>query len=183
MGVSVKVYQGSPPDGVHGRFGIVVSRFNESITSRLLEGAVGTLREQGVAEDRIEIAWVPGAFEIPTIAERFAASGRFSAVICLGAVIRGETTHDQHINRAVSSAIAEIGVHYATPVLFGILTCNNLEQAIARSGGEATSGKDGAQVVIGNKGIDCALAALEMVALMQQLRPWAECRSLGRPQT
>ncbi len=182
MGVSVKTYQGSPPDGVHGRFGIVVSRFNQSITTRLLEGAVQTLREQGVAEDRIEIAWVPGAFEIPTVAECFAASGRFSAVICLGAVIRGETTHDQHINRAVSNAIAEIGVHYATPVLFGILTCNSLEQAIARSGGAATTGKDGPQAVIGNKGIDCALAALEMVALMEQLRPWAEGRSLRRPQ-
>ncbi len=108
MGVSVKTYQGSPPDGVHGRFGIVVSRFNQSITTRLLEGAVQTLREQGVAEDRIEIAWVPGAFEIPTVAECFAASGRFSAVICLGAVIRGQTTHYQHINRAVSDAIAHI---------------------------------------------------------------------------
>lgn len=182
MGISVRIYQGSPPEGADGRFGIVVSRFNESITTRLLDGAVGTLRERGVADDRIEVAWVPGAFEIPTIAECFAASGRFAAVICLGAVIHGETTHDQHINRAVSNAIAEIGVHYAMPVLFGILTCNNLEQAIARSGGEATSGKDGAHVVVGNKGVDCALAALEMVALMQQLRPWAERSSAGRPQ-
>ena len=96
-----------------------------------------------MADDRIDVAWVPGAFEIPTVANRLAASGRYAAVICLGAVIRGETTHDQHINRAVSTALCEIGVHYGLPVLFGILTCNTLEQAIARSGGQAaTTGKD-----------------------------------------
>src|SRR5450830_1862649 len=102
-----------------GRFAIVAARFNESITSRLLEGAVQTLVAHGVADDRIDVAWTPGAFEIPTVANHLAASGRYAAVICLGAVIRGETTHDQHINRAVSTALCEIGVHYGLPVLFG----------------------------------------------------------------
>ncbi len=135
-------YQGQPT-AVEGRFAIVVSRFNQSITSRLLDGAVQTLQSHGVADDRVDVAWTPGAFEIPTVAERLAASGRYAAIICLGAVIRGETTHDQHINRAVSTSLCEIGVHHGLPVLFGLLTCNTLEQAVARSGGQtATTGKD-----------------------------------------
>jgi 6,7-dimethyl-8-ribityllumazine synthase len=164
-----KVFKGAAT-AVEGRFAIVVARFNESITSRLLDGAVQTLTARGVADDRIDVAWTPGAFEIPTIANQMAASGRYVAVICLGAVIRGETSHDQHINSAVSGAICEIGVHYGLPVLFGILTCNTLEQAIARSGGQTvTSGKDGPEVHLGNKGVDCAEAALEMVSLIQQI--------------
>jgi 6,7-dimethyl-8-ribityllumazine synthase len=167
-------YQGAPTAGP-GRFAIVVSRFNQSITSRLLEGAVQTLTAHGVGDDRIDVAWTPGAFEIPTVANRLAAGGRYAAVICLGAVIRGETTHDQHINRAVSTALCEIGVHYGLPVLFGILTCNTLEQAIARSAPcgagcqPATTGKDQSGARIGNKGVDCALAALEMVDLLGKL--------------
>jgi 6,7-dimethyl-8-ribityllumazine synthase len=154
-----------------GRFAIVVSRFNESVTTRLLDGAISTLKAHGVDDQRIDVAWVPGAFEIPAVAGCMAGSGQYAAVICLGAVIRGETTHDRHINRAVSGALAEIGVHYALPVLFGVLTCNSLEQAIARSGGDtATTGKDQGEKHIGNKGVDCALAALEMVDLMAKLR-------------
>jgi 6,7-dimethyl-8-ribityllumazine synthase len=165
-----KVFQGTA-QAASGRFAVVVSRFNESVTSRLLEGAVSTLTTHGVADENIDVAWVPGAFEIPTVAGHLAATGRYAAVICLGAVIRGETTHDQHINRAVSTALAEIGVHYGLPVLFGVLTCNTLEQALARSGGgEATSGKDATEKRIGHKGVDCALAALEMVDLMAKLR-------------
>ena len=153
-----------------GRFAVVVARFNESITSRLLDGAVQTLVAHGVADDRIDVAWTPGAFEIPTVANRLAASGRYAAVICLGAVIRGETTHDQHINRAVSGALCEIGVHYGLPVLFGILTCDTLDQAVARSGAlAATTGKDEPKTSLGNKGVDCALAALEMVDLLAKL--------------
>lgn len=153
-----------------GRFAIVVSRFNESITARLLEGAVQTLISHGVADANIDVAWTPGAFEIPTVANRLAASGRYLAVICLGAVIRGETTHDQHINRAVSTALCEIGVHYGLPVLFGVLTCDTVEQAVVRSGGQAgTTGKDQPEGRIGNKGVDCALAALEMVDLLAKL--------------
>jgi 6,7-dimethyl-8-ribityllumazine synthase len=166
----VKEFKGTAT-GSKGRFAVVVARFNESITSRLLEGAISTLTANGVSQELIDVAWVPGAFEIPTIAGNMAASGRYVAVICLGAVIRGETTHDQHINRAVSNALAEIGVHYSLPVLFGVLTCNTVEQAIARSGGNAaTTGKDQAEKHIGNKGVDCANAALEMVDLLAQLR-------------
>jgi 6,7-dimethyl-8-ribityllumazine synthase len=164
------VIQGNTSATGESRFAIVVARFNESVTSRLLEGAVQTLTEHGVADDRIDVAWTPGAFEIPTVANRMAASGRYVAVICLGAVIRGETTHDEHINRAVSAALCEIGVHYGLPVLFGILTCNTLDQAIARSGGQtATTGKDGPDVKLGNKGVDCALAALEMTDLLRKM--------------
>jgi 6,7-dimethyl-8-ribityllumazine synthase len=141
-----------------GRFAIVVSRYNESITRRLLDGALETLRARGVADSAIDVAWVPGAFEIPLVAARLAERAAHRAVICLGAVIRGETTHDEHINRAVSYQLADIGVRTGVPVLFGILTCQTLEQAIHRAGGN-----------VGNKGSDCALAALEMVNLLGQL--------------
>jgi 6,7-dimethyl-8-ribityllumazine synthase len=155
-----------------GRFAVVVARFNRSITSRLLEGAIETLTARGVPDEHIDVAWVPGAFEIPTVAARLAASGRYAAILCLGAVIRGETSHDQHINRAVSHALAQIGVQWQLPVLFGVLTCNTLEQAIVRSGGAlATTGKDQSQARIGNKGVDCAEAALEMVSLLAKLPP------------
>ena len=165
-----KIYQGKVT-APKGRFAIIVSRFNESITSRLLDGAVQTLTSHGVADEQVDVAWVPGAFEIPTVAGRMVASGQYVAVICLGAVIRGETTHDQHINRAVSTALAQLGARHGLPVLFGVLTCNTLEQAIVRSGGQiATTGKDDPEKKkIGNKGIDCALAALEMVDLMGKL--------------
>ena len=163
------VYEGTVA-AAEGRFAVVVSRFNESITSRLLEGAVQTLTSHGVADDRIDVAWTPGAFEIPAVADRLAATGHHVAIICLGAVIRGETTHDQHINRAVSTALCEIGVRHGLPVLFGLLTCNTVEQAVARSGGQtATTGKDQTDSHIGNKGVDCAEAALEMVNLMARL--------------
>src|SRR5262245_38072511 len=114
----------SPAD----RFGIVVAKWNDTITRKLLDGAVSTLREHGVADDSIEVAWVPGSFEIPLVAQRLAESGRYRAVICLGAVIRGETTHDQHINRAVSTAISQIALATNLPVLFGVLTCETMEQ-------------------------------------------------------
>lgn len=166
----MNVYQGQPSPSPSGCFAVVVARFNQSITQRLLEGAVDTLRAHGVADQQIDVAWVPGAFEIPTVASRMAASGRYAAVICLGAVIRGETSHDQHINRAVSLALADIGARHQLPVLFGILTCNTLEQALARSGGQpGTPGKDQPGSRLGNKGMDCAAAALEMVDLLRKL--------------
>ncbi|MGA2619614.1 MAG: 6,7-dimethyl-8-ribityllumazine synthase [Thermoguttaceae bacterium] len=156
--------------GADGRFAIVVSRFNESITARLLEAAVETLVARGVPEQNIDVAWVPGAFEIPTVAARLAAAGRYAAILCLGAVIRGQTSHDQHINRAVSMALAQLGMQHQLPVLFGVLTCDTLEQAVARSGGQAaTGGKDYAGARPGNKGVDCAEAALEMVNLLAKL--------------
>jgi 6,7-dimethyl-8-ribityllumazine synthase len=140
------------------RFAIVVAKWNESITSKLLEGAVSTLVENGVADDAIDIASVPGSFEIPLVAQRMADSGAYCAVICLGAVIRGETSHDVHINRAVSLAISQISLTANVPVLFGVLTCETMEQAIERAGGKA-----------GNKGAECAEAAIYMVSLLRNL--------------
>ena len=144
----------SPDD----RFAIVVARWNESITSKLLEGAVSALVENGVADEAIDVAWVPGSFEIPLVAQRMADSGAYSAVICLGAVIRGETSHDLHINRAISLAISQIALTANVPVLFGVLTCETMEQAIERAGGKA-----------GNKGAECAEAAIYMVGLLKNL--------------
>ena len=146
------------PDQTNIRIGIIVSRWNESITSRLLDGAVETLVRRDVSDEAIDVAYVPGAWEIPVVAKRMAGSGRYQAVICLGAVIRGETTHDQHINRAVTLSIADIAVQHELPVLLGLLTCESLEQAIQRSGGN-----------VGNKGAECADAALEMIGLMRNV--------------
>jgi 6,7-dimethyl-8-ribityllumazine synthase len=152
-----RVFEGNTSSPV-GRFAIVVSRYNETITSRLLSGAMETLIESGVASDAIDVAWVPGAWELPLVADLMAKSEAYSAVICLGAVIRGETTHDQHINRAVSNELAATSVATGVPVLFGLLTCDTLEQAIHRAGGN-----------VGNKGSECALAALEMADLLRRL--------------
>ena len=140
------------------RFAIVVARWNEAITRKLLEGAVATLRQHGVADEAIDVAWVPGSFEIPIAAQRMAVSGEYAAVLCLGAVIRGETSHDQHINRAVSLAISQIALTANVPVLFGVLTCETMEQAIHRAGGN-----------VGNKGVECAEAAVHMVGLLKNL--------------
>lgn len=141
-----------------GPFGIVVSRYNHSITAKLLDGALQTLSEAGVAADDVDVAWVPGAWEIPVVAQRLAQCGRYAAVLCLGAVIRGETTHDQYINLQVSVSLGQLAVATGVPVLFGLLTCNTLEQALHRAGG-----------VVGNKGVECAQAALEMASLMSRL--------------
>lgn len=146
-------------DDVRGRrFAIVVARYNESITAKLLSGAVETLQAHGVDDRSIDVAWVPGAWEIPVVAARFARAGSHAAVLCLGAVIRGETSHDQHINRQVSLSLGALAVETGIPVSFGVLTCNSLEQAIHRSGGN-----------VGNKGVECAEAALEMVSLLGKL--------------
>jgi 6,7-dimethyl-8-ribityllumazine synthase len=154
------VIQGQPttPSRSAARIAIVVARYNDMVTGRLLDGAVAALLAAGVADDAIDVAWTPGAFEIPLVADRLARGGRHAAVICLGAVIRGETTHDQHINRGVSLQLAESAVRSGVPVLFGVLTCDTLEQAIHRSGGN-----------VGNKGAECATAALEMIDLLRQL--------------
>jgi 6,7-dimethyl-8-ribityllumazine synthase len=144
----------SPTD----RYAIVAAKWNESVTRRLLDGAAATLRNHGVADEAIDVAWVPGSWEIPLAAKRMASSGRYSAIICLGAVIRGETTHDQHINRAVSLAISRLALSENIPILFGVLTCETMEQAIHRSGGN-----------VGNKGAECALAALQIVGLLKNL--------------
>ena len=160
----------SAPEG--SRFAIVISRYNESITSKLLDGAVNTLTAAGVADENIEVAWVPGAWEIPLLAAEAAYGVRFAAVICLGAVIRGETTHDEHINRHVSLSLGQISLETGVPVAFGVLTCNTLEQAIHRSGGN-----------VGNKGEEAANAALEMVNLMAKLREGSSESETGEPTT
>src|SRR5215471_19984724 len=139
-------FRGQIAAAVAGRYAIVVSRYNESITTNLLDGAQAALKSAGVADDAIDVAWVPGAFEIPLVADKLAGSGRYAAILCLGAVIRGETTHDQHINRAVSVGIMEANLRHGIPVLFGVLTCDTVDQAIQRSGGgvntkEPVSGK------------------------------------------
>lgn len=150
---------------------VIVARFNETITRGLLDGALGVLRQARVRPDDIHVFWVPGAFEIPTAAAVAARSGAYSAVLCLGAVIKGETSHDTHINRAVSLSLAKLGVETEIPVLFGVLTCETLEQAIARSSAvPAVHGKDASGPKTGNKGAECAEAALQMIATLRQMR-------------
>lgn len=141
-----------------GNYAIVVARFNELVTSRLLDGAIDTLRRHGVSEDRITVAHVPGAFEIPVAADRLAKSGRYVGVICLGAVIQGETTHHEYINHQVAAGILQSSRDTGIPVTFGVLTCGSMDQALNRAGGKA-----------GNKGHDAALAAIEMVSLLGKI--------------
>jgi 6,7-dimethyl-8-ribityllumazine synthase len=141
-----------------GRFGIVVSRFNEFITSKLLGGAMDALTRHGVAEDNIELAWSPGSFEIPVLAQKMAAGGKYDVVICLGAVIRGGTDHYQYIASEVAKGVAQAGMSTGVPCIFGVLTCDTIEQAIERAGTKA-----------GNKGAEAALAAVEMANLLTQL--------------
>lgn len=154
----IRVLEGKvvAPEGM--RVGIVASRFNEIIVSKLLGGAVDGLVRHGVEEEQITAAWVPGAFEIPVAAQRMAQSGQYDAVICVGAVIRGDTSHYDYVCNEVSKGIAQVSLAAGIPVLFGILTTENIEQAIARAGSKA-----------GNKGYDCALSAIEMVNLLRQI--------------
>jgi 6,7-dimethyl-8-ribityllumazine synthase len=138
------------------RIGIVASRFNEFITSKLVAGALDGLKRHDVPEDDIDIAWVPGAFEIPLIASKMAGCGKYDAIICVGAVIRGSTSHYDYVCNEVSKGIAQVSLSSGIPVMFGVLTTENIEQAIERAGSKA-----------GNKGYDCALGAIEMVNLIR----------------
>ena len=140
------------------KVGIVASRFNEIIVNKLLGGAVDGLVRHGVEEQNITAAWVPGAFEIPSVASKMAKSGNYDAIICVGAVIRGETSHYDYVCNEVSKGIAQVGLATGVPVLFGIVTTENIEQAISRAGSKG-----------GNKGYDCALSAIEMVNVLKQL--------------
>ena len=140
------------------RVGIVAARFNEFITSRLVDGALDGLKRHETAEADIQIAWVPGAFEIPLIASKMAKSGKYDAVICLGAVIRGSTSHYDYVCSEVSKGIASVSLQSGVPVMFGVLTTENIEQAIERAGKKA-----------GNKGFDCAVSAIEMVNLLRAM--------------
>ena len=140
------------------KVGIVAARFNEFIVSKLLSGALDGLRRHDVKEDDIAIAWVPGAFEIPVAAQKMAGSGEYDAVICLGTVIRGSTSHYDYVCNEVSKGIAHVSMESQIPVLFGVLTTENIEKAIERAGTKA-----------GNKGYDCALSAIEMVNLLKEI--------------
>lgn len=140
------------------KIGIVVARFNEFITSKLLSGAEDTLRRHGANEDDITVAWVPGAFEIPLIAKKMAKSGKYDGIIALGAVIRGATSHYDYVCNEVSKGIALVNMETEVPTAFGVVTTENIEQAVERAGTKA-----------GNKGSDAAMAVIEMVNLAKQL--------------
>ncbi len=137
---------------------IIVSRFNDLVTKRLLEGAVDTLKRHGLPESGITVVHVPGSFELPLVAQRLAHSGKFHAVICLGAVIQGETTHHEYINHQMAAGILQSSLTSGVPVTFGVLTCQSMDQALDRAGGKA-----------GNKGIEASLAAIEMVDVLRKL--------------
>ena len=154
----MKVYEGKLV-ARDARIGIVCARFNEFIVSKLLSGALDGLSRHDVKEENIEIAWCPGAFEIPLIAQKMAESGKYDAVICLGAVIRGNTSHYDYVCTEVSKGVAAVSLKADIPVMFGILTTDNIEQAIERAGTKA-----------GNKGYDCAAGAIEMINLIREIR-------------
>jgi 6,7-dimethyl-8-ribityllumazine synthase len=152
------VYEGRLTVSGGARFAIVVSRFNEFFTRPLLEGALDAFRRHGVEDGSVDVAWVPGSFETPLVAKRLAGSGRYGAVVCLGAIIRGATTHFDHVAGQAAAGVARAALDTGVPVVFGIITTDDLDQAIDRSGAKA-----------GNKGYEAALTAIEMVSLLEQL--------------
>lgn len=154
----MKTFEGKLVSNHNIKIGIVAARFNEFITSKLVGGALDGLKRHDVCEDCIDIAWVPGAFEIPLIASKMAKSKKYDAVICLGCVIRGSTNHYDYVCNEVSKGIASVSLNSDIPVMFGILTTENIEQAIERAGTKA-----------GNKGYDCALGAIEMINLIHEI--------------
>lgn len=152
-----KIYEGQLIADKY-RFGIVVSRFNEFISNKLLGGALDCLQRHGAQSENIEVAWTPGAFEVPLIAQKMARTKKYDAVICLGAVIRGSTPHFEYVSSEVSKGVAKVSLETEIPVIFGIVTTDTLEQAIERAGTKA-----------GNKGWDAAIAAIEMADLSGQI--------------
>ena len=156
--MSIRLLEGQVVAPQGRKVGIVASRFNAFIVQKLLDGAVDGLVRHGVEEANIDAAWVPGAFEIPIVAQTMAKSGKYDAVICVGAVIRGSTTHYELVVNETAKGIAQAGLSTGVPVLFGVITTENIEQAIERAGSKA-----------GNKGYDCALSAIEMVNLMKMV--------------
>jgi 6,7-dimethyl-8-ribityllumazine synthase len=155
--VMANVYQGRLVAGKH-RFGVVVSRFNEFLTSKLLGGCLDTLERSGADPAAIDVAWTPGSYEIPMVARTMAESGRYAAVICLGTVIRGQTPHFDYIAAEVSKGVAQVAMMTGVPTIFGVITADTLEQAIDRAGTKS-----------GNKGADAAVSAIEMANLMDAL--------------
>jgi 6,7-dimethyl-8-ribityllumazine synthase len=153
----MKIYEGKLI-AKNNKYGIVVGRFNDFIGGKLLSGSLDALKRHGVTEDNIEIAWAPGAFEIPLIAKKMAGSGKYGAVICLGAVIKGATPHFDFVSSEVSKGIANVSLETGVPVIFGVLTTDTIEQAIERAGTKS-----------GNKGYDAAVTAIEMVNLFDEM--------------
>ena len=153
----MKRYEGEL-SGRGRRLAIVAARFNDVVTSRLVDGALAALRRHGVADDDVEVAWTPGAFEIPLVAQRLAGTGGFDAIVCLGAVIRGDTAHFEYVAGEAASGIQRVALETGVPCIFGVLTTETLEQALDRAGGKH-----------GNKGWESATAALEMAGLLDSL--------------
>ena len=154
----MREYQGTLVAHADAKFAVVVSRFNEFITGKLLGGAIDALKRHGVSDDKIDVIWAPGAFEIPLVAQRLAGSKEYVAVICVGAVIRGGTSHYEYVCSEVAKGVAQAAMATNVPCIFGVLTCDTIEQAIERAGSKA-----------GNKGSDAATAAIEMANLLGQL--------------
>lgn len=144
--------------GVEGKFAIVAARFNQLIVDRLIEGAEDAFTRHGVGDEQLDLVWVPGAFELPLVAKRLAQTGNYAGIVCLGCVIQGETDHYDYVCGQTAAGIARVGLETNLPVIFGVLTCDTLEQAMNRAGGKA-----------GNKGSDAALAAMEMVSVLKQV--------------
>jgi 6,7-dimethyl-8-ribityllumazine synthase len=153
----VKTIEGNLDAG-NLKFAIVISRFNELVSRGLLEGALDCLKRHGAKETAVEVAWTPGAFEIPLVAKKLAATKKFDAIICLGAVIRGATSHFEYVASEAAKGIAKVSLDSGLPVIFGILTCDNLEQALERAGAKP-----------GNKGFDAAMSAIELANLTEQI--------------
>ena len=156
--MSAKSYEGKLVAPAKAKFAIIVSRFNEFVTNKLLSGAMDAFTRHGVAEGSVEVVWSPGSFEIPLLAQRLAGSGQYAAVVCLGAVLRGGTDHHQYIAAEVTKGVASAALATGVPCIFGVLTCDTIEQAVERAGTKS-----------GNKGADAATAAIEMVNLLNQL--------------
>jgi 6,7-dimethyl-8-ribityllumazine synthase len=153
----MNIYEGKlVPEDI--KIGIVASRFNEFIVSKLIGGADDALRRHNVTDENVDLAWVPGAFEIPLVASKMAQSGKYDAVICLGAVIRGSTDHYEYVANEVTKGIAAVSLKTGVPVMFGVLTCDNLEQAIERAGSK-----------VGNKGFEAAVSAIETINVIKSL--------------
>ena len=153
----MNIYEGKlVPEDI--KIGIVASRFNEFIVSKLIGGADDALRRHNVKDENVDLAWVPGAFEIPLVASKMAESGKYDAVICLGAVIRGSTDHYEYVANEVTKGIAAVSLKTGVPVMFGVLTCDNLEQAIERAGSK-----------VGNKGFEAAVSAIETINVIKSL--------------
>ncbi len=156
--MSAKTYEGKVVAPTKAKFAVIVSRFNEFVTSKLLAGALDAFTRHGVKEADVEVVWSPGSFEIPLLAQKLAGAGKYAAVVCLGAVLRGGTEHHQYIASEVAKGVAQAALATGVPCIFGVLTCDTVEQAVERAGTKS-----------GNKGADAAVAAIEMANLLAQL--------------